>query len=540
MFIPSALRKAVDLPVVGVGRFKDPLQAERALADGHCDLVGVVRGQIADADFAAKARAGAADDIRLCLSCNQECVGRMGLNRWLGCIENPLTGGGGVAAVTTRPAQPAGWWSSAADPAGCRRRPPPPDAAIVSCCSSGPSSSAGRLVWPPPCRAGPSSVTSSATSCTPAGGPVSTCVRGRRRRRDGAGRASRRGGHRDRGRAGPAVLGAAGCGDGRRRVATCSRAGPSRAVGSSWSTSSASTRPPRSPSCSPTAGARSPSSRPGMVVGQDLGVTLDLEHWNVRAAAKGIEQRTDLVPMAWADPVTLTAAAPPDRPEPRARVRLGGARRATAAGRVALPRAVGHARRRGPPRRRLRRPAARARRGHRRRNGSGRHCDRGRSSCATACCRPAPTRRPPKQAATCCWSASGTVDRRQGTGQPRSTWCAPRSGAFAPAVVVASRLAPHLEAHAVVVLPASPDGRDLAPRLALTPRPTAARGGHRGRRAARRRSRAPVVWCAEEHALDRTDRRDARAGGPRRRAARTPAGDHRRSTSTLPGDRARR
>src|SRR3954454_9852082 len=92
MFIPSAIRKAVELPVVGVGRFKDPLQAERALAEGHCDLVGVVRGQIADADFAAKARAGATDDIRLCLSCNQECVGRMGLNRWLGCIENPRTG----------------------------------------------------------------------------------------------------------------------------------------------------------------------------------------------------------------------------------------------------------------------------------------------------------------------------------------------------------------------------------------------------------------------------------------------------------------
>lgn len=92
LFIPSAIRKAVDLPVVGVGRFKDPLQAERAIADGHCDLVGVVRGQIADADFAAKARAGATDEIRLCLSCNQECVGRMGLNRWMGCIENPRTG----------------------------------------------------------------------------------------------------------------------------------------------------------------------------------------------------------------------------------------------------------------------------------------------------------------------------------------------------------------------------------------------------------------------------------------------------------------
>ncbi len=92
LFVPSALRDAVGLPVVGVGRFKDPLQAERALAEGVCDLVGVVRGQIADPDFAAKARSGHATDIRTCLSCNQECVGRMGLNRWLGCIENPVCG----------------------------------------------------------------------------------------------------------------------------------------------------------------------------------------------------------------------------------------------------------------------------------------------------------------------------------------------------------------------------------------------------------------------------------------------------------------
>jgi 2,4-dienoyl-CoA reductase (NADPH2) len=92
MFIPAAIRRAVTLPVIGVGRFKDPVQAERALAEGQCDLVGVVRGQIADPDFAAKARAGHATAIRACLSCNQECVGRMGLNRWLGCIENPRTG----------------------------------------------------------------------------------------------------------------------------------------------------------------------------------------------------------------------------------------------------------------------------------------------------------------------------------------------------------------------------------------------------------------------------------------------------------------
>ena len=60
LWIASALRKAVSLPVIGVGRFKDPLQADRALCEGHADLIGVVRGQIADPDFAAKARAGAA------------------------------------------------------------------------------------------------------------------------------------------------------------------------------------------------------------------------------------------------------------------------------------------------------------------------------------------------------------------------------------------------------------------------------------------------------------------------------------------------
>jgi NADPH-dependent 2,4-dienoyl-CoA reductase/sulfur reductase-like enzyme len=39
----------------------------------------------------------------------------------------------------------------------------------------------------------------------------------------------------------------------------------------------------------------------GMVVGQDLGITLDMETWNVKAQAKGISQSTDLVPMGVAE-----------------------------------------------------------------------------------------------------------------------------------------------------------------------------------------------------------------------------------------------
>lgn len=81
--IPAALKRAVDVPVIGVGRFTTRADASRALAD--CDLVGVVRGQIADPGFVS-------DPVRACVGCNQECVGRVGVNRWLGCTVNPRAG----------------------------------------------------------------------------------------------------------------------------------------------------------------------------------------------------------------------------------------------------------------------------------------------------------------------------------------------------------------------------------------------------------------------------------------------------------------
>src|SRR3712207_9085541 len=50
-YLSAAIRAAVDVPVVGVGRFLSRAQAERALAMSDCDLVGVVRAQIADPEF---------------------------------------------------------------------------------------------------------------------------------------------------------------------------------------------------------------------------------------------------------------------------------------------------------------------------------------------------------------------------------------------------------------------------------------------------------------------------------------------------------
>jgi 2,4-dienoyl-CoA reductase (NADPH2) len=106
LFTAAALREVTDLPVVGVGRIKDPVQAEQALASGVCDLVGMVRQQIAEPETARKAREDRVEEIRLCISCNQDCIGREGLNLELGCIENPAAGHERtLGAGTLRPAR---------------------------------------------------------------------------------------------------------------------------------------------------------------------------------------------------------------------------------------------------------------------------------------------------------------------------------------------------------------------------------------------------------------------------------------------------
>jgi mycofactocin system FadH/OYE family oxidoreductase 2 len=92
LFVSASIREAVKLPVFCTGRIKDPVQAERILSEGLADMVDVVRGQICDPEFARKAREGRSEAIRLCISCNQYCIGRMGLNLSLGCIQTPATG----------------------------------------------------------------------------------------------------------------------------------------------------------------------------------------------------------------------------------------------------------------------------------------------------------------------------------------------------------------------------------------------------------------------------------------------------------------
>ena len=71
---------------------RTPAAAEAVLAAGHDDMVSIVRGQIADPHLVAKTRAGRADEVRPCISCNQLCWGRRSRDYWISCLVNPSAG----------------------------------------------------------------------------------------------------------------------------------------------------------------------------------------------------------------------------------------------------------------------------------------------------------------------------------------------------------------------------------------------------------------------------------------------------------------
>ena len=78
----ARLRQAVHLPVVAAGRILTPVLAERLLADGAADLVGLGRPLRADAKWLIKARQHR--PVRCCVDCGW-CLRRVALDQGFAC-----------------------------------------------------------------------------------------------------------------------------------------------------------------------------------------------------------------------------------------------------------------------------------------------------------------------------------------------------------------------------------------------------------------------------------------------------------------------
>jgi 2,4-dienoyl-CoA reductase-like NADH-dependent reductase (Old Yellow Enzyme family)/thioredoxin reductase len=99
MFVPrghmrgyaAAVKAAVDVPVIAVGRLDDPALAADVVASGDADLVLLGRTLIAEPDWPRKVEEGRLGELRPCIACNA-CVDLVGRGEIARCAVNPEAG----------------------------------------------------------------------------------------------------------------------------------------------------------------------------------------------------------------------------------------------------------------------------------------------------------------------------------------------------------------------------------------------------------------------------------------------------------------
>lgn len=92
LHLARAMKKAVDVPVIAVGKINTPELADKIIREGNADFVAMTRALIADPYLPEKAQEGDIDDIRGCVYDLEDCAekGVKGLGR--ACTVNPFSG----------------------------------------------------------------------------------------------------------------------------------------------------------------------------------------------------------------------------------------------------------------------------------------------------------------------------------------------------------------------------------------------------------------------------------------------------------------
>ena len=91
--LAEAVKAQVDIPVITVGRIRNPLMADQIIADGKADLISMGRALIADPRLPQKAKEGRLAEIIPCISCNK-CIQTLRMDS-VRCSVNPETGNEG-------------------------------------------------------------------------------------------------------------------------------------------------------------------------------------------------------------------------------------------------------------------------------------------------------------------------------------------------------------------------------------------------------------------------------------------------------------
>ena len=88
-WVTKKLMGEVSIPLITSNRINNPETAEGVLADGCADMVSMARPWLADGHFMRKAAEGKADQINICIACNQACLDHTFAMKLTSCLVNP-------------------------------------------------------------------------------------------------------------------------------------------------------------------------------------------------------------------------------------------------------------------------------------------------------------------------------------------------------------------------------------------------------------------------------------------------------------------
>jgi thioredoxin reductase len=80
------------IPILAVCRLDTVSEASELIDSGEADMVGLARPQIADPEIVNKFATNRNSEVRSCIACNQECIGRVEKNLPISCVVNPEVG----------------------------------------------------------------------------------------------------------------------------------------------------------------------------------------------------------------------------------------------------------------------------------------------------------------------------------------------------------------------------------------------------------------------------------------------------------------
>jgi 2,4-dienoyl-CoA reductase-like NADH-dependent reductase (Old Yellow Enzyme family)/thioredoxin reductase len=87
----SRIKRALDVPVMAVGRINEPHIADEIIKQQQADMVCIGRGLLADPEMPKKAQEGRLDEIRTCIACNT-CMQSIFKRGRIECLVNPMLG----------------------------------------------------------------------------------------------------------------------------------------------------------------------------------------------------------------------------------------------------------------------------------------------------------------------------------------------------------------------------------------------------------------------------------------------------------------